>query len=222
MRKTNGPRALNRGYLATLLVLAMGFASSAAAQSAQIDLNQFRPAELASDGFATSTPDGQGHLRLGVMVWLDYSDDPLTSENPVTGTRTDIVHQELTGHLMLNLGLWDHLVLFADLPYDFMIKDTGGSGFLKQQNLGDFYFGARGNLFGTRDDVFQIALQATLTVNTASLASSAQTFAGQVDKGPYIGGWFEALLNFNAGDVVRIPLQVGYKLGTQGQNVPLV
>lgn len=222
MNKGNGSQALNRSYLATVLVLAMGITSSAAAQSAQIDLNQFRPAELASDGFATSTPDGQGHLRLGVMVWFDYSDDPLTTENPVTGTRTDIVHQELTGHLMLNLGLWDHLVLFADLPYDFMIKDAAGSALLKQQNLGDFYFGARGNLYGTRDDVFQIALQATLTVNTASLASSAQTFAGQVDTGPYIGGWFEALLNFNAGDVVRIPLQVGYKLGTQGQNVPLV
>jgi outer membrane protein OmpA-like peptidoglycan-associated protein len=219
VRKSNGSRALNRGYLATLLVLAMGIASSAGAQSAQIDLNQFRPAELASDGFAMSTPDGQGHVRVGVMVWLDYSDDALAIEDPATGTRTDIVHQQLTGHLMLNLGLWDHLVLFADVPYHFMIKDVGGSGLLKEQNLGDFYFGARGNLFGTRDDVFQIALQATLTVNTASLASSRQTFAGQVDKGPYLGGWFEALINFNAGDVVRIPLQAGYKLGTQGQNV---
>jgi outer membrane protein OmpA-like peptidoglycan-associated protein len=202
--------ALNRGWVATLLALAMGIASSAAAQSAQIDLNQFRPAELATDGFATSTPDGQGHLRFGVMVWLDYSDDALVGE----------VHQQLTGHLMLNLGLWDRLVLFADVPYHFMIKDgAGGSFVLKEQNLGDFYFGARGNLFGTRDDVFQIALQAALTVNTASLASTGQTFAGQVDKGPYLGGWFELLLNFNAGDVVRIPLQVGYKLGTQGQIV---
>ena len=193
----------------------MGITSSAGAQSGQIDLNQFRPAELASDGFATSTPDGQGHVRVGVMVWLDYSDDPLV--DPATGT--DVVHQQLTGHLMLNLGLWDHLVLFADVPYHFMIKDSAGSGLLKEQNLGDFYFGARGNLYGTRDDVFQIALQATLTVNTASLASNGQTFAGQADKSPYLGGWFEALINFNAGDVVRIPLQVGYKLGTQGQNV---
>ncbi len=219
MTKNNCVGAFNRGWVATLLALAMGITSSAGAQSAQIDLNQFRPAELASDGFATSTPDGQGHLRVGVMVWLDYSDDPLMVDNPVTGTRTEVVHQQLTGHLMLNLGLWDHLVLFADVPYHFMIKDSAGSGLLKEQNLGDFYFGARGNLYGTRDDVFQIALQATLTVNTASLASNRQTFAGQADKSPYLGGWFEALINFNAGDVVRIPLQVGYKLGTQGQNV---
>jgi outer membrane protein OmpA-like peptidoglycan-associated protein len=197
-----------------LLVLAMGFTSSATAQSTQIDLNQFRPAELATDGFATSTPDGQGHARFGFTVWLDYSDDALV----VAGQK--VVHQELTGHLMLNLGLWDHLVLFVDLPYDFMIRDEAGAApNLKEQNLGDLYFGARGNLFGTRDDVFQIALQAALTVNTASLASSRQTFAGQADTSPYIGGWFELLLNFNAGDYVRIPLQVGYKLGTQGQVV---
>ena len=212
------PRAFNRGWVAILL-LATGVSSSAAAQNTKIDLNQFRPAELSTDGFAASTPDGQGHLKFGFMVWLDYSDDPLTIEN-AAGGRTEIVEQQLTGHLMLNLGLWDHLVLFVDLPYHFMIDSSGpGSNLLKNQNLGDLYFGARGNLYGTRDDVFQVGLQATMTINTASLASSGQTFAGQADTKPYLGGWFELLLNFNAGDVVRIPIQVGYKLGTQGQNV---
>lgn len=214
-------RAFNRGWVAILL-LATGVSSSAAAQSAQIDLNQFRPAELSTDGFAASTPDGQGHLKFGFMVWLDYSDDPLRIDIGATGNRAEVVEQQLTGHLMLNLGLWDHLVLFVDLPYHFMIKDSGAGSTLinlKEQNLGDLYFGARGNLYGTRDDVFQIGLQATMTINTASLASSDQTFAGQADTKPYLGGWFELLLNFNAGDVLRIPIQVGYKLSTQGQTV---
>jgi outer membrane protein OmpA-like peptidoglycan-associated protein len=139
--------------------------------------------------------------------------------DPATGTP---VHQQMTGHLMLSLGLADHLVLFIDMPYHFIIKEPGGvtSTFpMKHQNVGDLYFGARFNFFGTREDVFQIGAQAAMTINTASLASSQQTFAGQVDTKPYLGGWFELLLNFNAGDVVRIPLQVGYKLGTQGQNV---
>jgi outer membrane protein OmpA-like peptidoglycan-associated protein len=201
-----------------LLVLAMGVASSATAQSTQIDLNQFRPAELATDGFATSTPDAQGHARFGFMVWMDYSDDAFVVED-ATGTRTAVVHQQLTGHLMLNIGLADRLVLFADVSYHFILSEGDGAPALKGGNMGDFYFGARINFFGTRDDVFQIGTQATLTVNTASLASSGQDFAGQVDKSPYLGGWFELLLNFNAGDFVRIPLQVGYKLGTQGQLV---
>ncbi|MBW1757998.1 MAG: OmpA family protein [Deltaproteobacteria bacterium] len=209
-----GPRAINRGWAVTLLGLAMGISSSAAAQGRQIDLNQFRPAELATDGFATSTPDGQGHARFGFQVWLDYSDDALE----IAGQK--VVHQQMTGHLMLSLGLADHLVLFVDMPYHFIIEESSGvtTGVtVKHQNVGDLYFGARFNFYGTREDVFQIGAQAAMTINTASLASSQQTFAGQVDKKPYLGGWFELLLNFNAGDVVRIPLQIGYKLGTQGQ-----
>jgi len=209
--ESNNPRMLNWDWVAMGVALAMGVSSSAAAQSAQIDLNQFRPAELATDGFAASTPDGQGHARFGFQVWLDYSDDALR----VSGQ--EVVHQQFTGHLMLNLGLADRLVLFIDMPYHFMIKDGADSGAFKKSNLGDLYFGARFNFFGTRDDVFQIGAQATMTINTGSLASSRQAFAGQVDKSPYLGGWFELLLNFNAGDHVRIPIQAGYKLGTQGQ-----
>ncbi len=203
-----------RGWFALAMVLAMGGGSTAFAQSPQIDLNQFRPAELATDGIATSTPDGQGHLRFGVQIYMDYNDDALR----VAGQ--SVVHRQLTGHLLLSLGLGNRFVLFADLPYHFIIRDLNGAApNLKDQNLGDLYFGGRLNFFGTREDVFQIGMQAALTVNTASLASSNQTFAGQVDTSPYIGGWFELLLAFNAGDVVRIPLQVGYKLGTQGQLV---
>ena len=205
----NSPRILNWGWVAMVLALAMGASSSAAAQGAQIDLNQFRPAELATDGFAASTPDGQGHLRFGFQVWLDYSDDPLR----IAGQ--PIVHQQLSGHLMLSLGLADRIVLFADMPYHFMIKDPTDSGAFKRSNLGDLYFGGRFNFFGTRDDVFQIGAQATLTVSTASLASSRQSFAGQADTKPHLGGWFELLLNFNAGDYVRIPIQAGYKLGPE-------
>jgi len=205
----NSPKALNRGWVATLLTLAMGISSSATAQGTQIDLNQFRPAELATDGFAASTPDGQGHLRFGFQVWLDYSDDPLRLAGQ------PIVHQQLSGHLMLSLGLADRIVLFADMPYHFMIKDPTDSGAFKRSNLGDLYFGGRFNFFGTRDDVFQIGAQATLTVSTASLASSRQSFAGQADTKPHLGGWFELLLNFNAGDYVRIPIQAGYKLGPE-------
>ena len=203
---------MSRGWVAALLALVMGVSSGAAAQSAQIDLNQFRPAELATDGFAASTPDGQGHLRFGFQAWLDYSDDALV----VDGQK--VVHQQMTGHLMLSLGLADRLVLFIDMPYHFMIKEGGGvaTGFpMKHSNVGDLYFGGRFNFFGTREDVFQIGAQATMTINTASLASSQQTFAGQADTKPYLGGWFELLLNFNAGDHVRIPIQAGYKLGPE-------
>ncbi|UCF45646.1 MAG: OmpA family protein, partial [Myxococcales bacterium] len=146
--------------------------------------------------------------------WLDYSDDAFV----VAGQK--VVHPQMTGHLMLNIGLADHLVLYVDMPYHFIIKEGDGVTLtppegMKHSNLGDLYVGARFNFFGTREDIFQIGAQATMTINTASLASSRQTFAGQADQKPYLGGWFELLLNFNAGDVVRIPIQAGYKLGPE-------
>jgi outer membrane protein OmpA-like peptidoglycan-associated protein len=234
--KSKNLYVLNWGWVATLfavIVASTAVASSASAQatSAQIDLNQFRPAELATDGFALSTADGQGHKRFGIMIYTDYSDDPLVFQERGGQQRTiAAVHRQLTGHLVWNLGLWDHLVLFMDLPFHFTVDSGAGAPealtdltlpYLvpNGNGLGDLYFGGRGNIFGTREDVFELALQATMTINTGSLADSGQRYKGQADKGPYLGGWFELLMTLNAGDVVRIPLQVGYKLGTQGQNL---
>ncbi len=238
VEKSDDLRVFNRGWVATLLAMVvsvLGAASGASAQqvSTKIDLNQFRPAELATDGFATSTADGQGHKRFGIMVYMDYSDDALVFQDLATGDSASVVHRQLTGHLNWNLGLWDRLVIYMDIPYHIIIDEGQGAGAAlpggpggpfggllpNGGNLGDVYLGARGNLYGTREDAFQIALQATMTVNTASLSNDQQRYAGQIDKSPYLGGWFELLMTFNAGDVVRIPIQAGYKLGTQGQQV---
>ena len=239
MTKSEDLKVLNRGWVATLLavfVSGLAMASGASAQttsSTQIDLNQFRPSELATDGFAVSTADGQGHKRFGFMVYLDYNDDALVFQQVGTNTTSAVVHRQLTGHLVWNLGLWDHLVIYMDMPYNFITDSgqgaadglpggpTGQNSYLLPNGtgLGDTYLGARGNLYGTRDDVFQIALQATMTVNTGSLSNGLQKYQGQVDKSPYLGGWFELLMTFNAGEILRIPIQAGYKLGTQGQAV---
>jgi outer membrane protein OmpA-like peptidoglycan-associated protein len=232
-------RMFNRSWVVTLLALAVTTvvtASGASAQtgSTQIDLNQYRPAELATDGFALSTADGQGHKRFGIMVVIDYNDDALVFEDAGTGATSSIVHRQLTGHIMWNLGVFERLVIFGDIAYHFKIDAGQGAqaglppgppagqfDYLLPggAEFGDVYVGARGVLYGNRDDVFELALQATMTVNTSSLANDQQKYAGQVSKSPYLGGWFELLMTFNAGDVVRIPIQAGYKLGTQGQSV---
>ena len=236
VKESDDLRMLNRGWVAPLLAMFMcvlGVASSASAQgSTQIDLNQFRPAELATDGFAISTADGQGHKRFGFMIYMDYNDDALVFEQRGTGITSSVVHRQLTGHLNWNLGLVDHLVIYMDIAYHFIIDqgqgaqaglpDDGAFDYLLPNggHFGDVYLGARGNILGTRDDVFQLALQATMTINTSSLADHQQKYAGQIEKSPYLGGWFELLMTFNAGDVVRIPIQAGYKLGIKpGQQV---
>ena len=214
----------------------LGFASGATAQTLpQFDLNQFRPSELTTDGFAVSNADGQGHLRFGFQVYLDFSRDPMelqVTNGPIPDQRLEIVHSQLTGHLTWSLGLWERLVIFMDLPYTFILGDDlsdAGAGFLESEGLGlliprgrglgDLYVGARGVLYGTRDNVFQLAAQATLTTNTASAARPEQNYLGEPNKSPNIGGWFEVLGTFNVGEYVRIPLNVGYKTNFR-QDVP--
>ena len=209
-----------------LLWAGFGLASEARAQP-QFDLNQFRPSELATDGFAVSNADGQGHLRFGVQVYVDFARNPLelrVTNGPIPDQQMSLVHAQLTGHLTWSLGLWERLVFFMDVPYSFILKEDltdeqagfldsfGLSGLIPAgRGLGDLYVGARGVLYGTRDDIFQVAAQATLTANTASAAWPDQSYLGEPSRSPNIGGWFEALGTFNAGEYLRIPLNVGYK-----------
>ena len=231
MRHSDGLSVWDRVSVAVLVAMwvGLGVGQSATAQTLpQFDLNQFRPSELTTDGFAVSTADAQGHLRFGIQIYMDYADDPLVFERgggaPGAGQELRVVQRQLTGHIMWSLGLWDHLVIFMDLPYTFVIDDrlsANDRAFLDSigesqliptgSGLGDLYAGARGNLYGTRDDLVQVAVQATLTANTASLADNQQNYLGEKDAGPHVGGWFEALVTLNPGKHFRIPLNLGYK-----------
>jgi outer membrane protein OmpA-like peptidoglycan-associated protein len=232
------PYAFTRSLVMALVFgsSVFGLASVGTAQTVpQFDLNQFRPSELTTDGFAVSQPDGQGHLRFGVQIYFDFARDPLelqVTNGPIPDQRLQLVHSQLTGHLVWSLGLWERLVIFMDLPYTFMLNDSLNDSQLafldsigqsvlvpRGRGLGDLYVGARGVLYGTREHIFQIAAQATLTTNTASASRPDQNYLGEPSQSPKIGGWFEVLANFNAGDYIRIPLNVGYKTNFQ-QEVP--
>ncbi|MEZ4288266.1 MAG: transporter [Polyangiales bacterium] len=220
------------GRVAALLAFALGAfgtASVAEAQttSAQIDLNQFRPAPIARDGFAVSSANDQGHKRFGIQLFADYADDPLVFENNLGTAGSEsaqVVHQQLTGHMNMSLGLWNHLVLYVGLPYHFIVKQDKGDTLPLSvpaptgSGLGDAYAGLRLRLFGTRDDVFQLAVQGTLNVNTASLADGTQTYLGGLDHKPYIGGHPELLFTFNGGKRFHLNGNVGMRFR---QNVQL-
>jgi len=215
---------------AALLVLALGATASARAQQGdQFDLNQFRPTVQAREGFAINTADDLGHLRFGAQAYVDYSDDPLVFEANLGTAQSEtvqLVHQQLTGHLQLSLGLVDRLILYMGLPYHFIIREdrndfaSGGAGLAipglaaavpHGAGLGDLWFGARGRLYGERDDVFQLAIQATLNFHTASAAVSGQNYRGGVDQSPQLGGEPELLFTFNIADVLRLSGNVGYR-----------
>jgi len=54
---------------------------------------------------------------------------------------------------------------------------------------------------------------------TASAARPQQNYLGEPNRSPNIGGWFEVLGTFNAGEYLRIPLNLGYKTSFR-QDIP--
>ncbi|QQR89336.1 MAG: OmpA family protein [Myxococcales bacterium] len=183
-------------------LLVIGTSSMAAAQT----INQFRPAELARDGFVISRPDDQGHLRFGGQLHFEYNNDPLVYEARQGDSNTEVfslIEHQMAAHLTLSLGLWDRLVLFAGLPVNIMMKEEDGNfagvGQVKADGagIGDAYFGARLRLLGEREDVGALALQVTGTFPTAELANSSQLYSG--DHSPLIHP--ELLMELRGGGV---------------------
>lgn len=205
--------SLDRGArVFTLLaacVCALG--PSVGAQAQQFELNQFRASESTKDGLAVSTAEDQGHLRFGAQLYLDYSDDPLMFAG------VPIVHQQLSGELIASLGLWSRLIVFAGVPYHFMIRGQSAlpDGSLDAlvpsgAGLGDFRLGARVRAWGEDKDIVQIAVQGTLYVYTASMADSDQNYRGGPTGRPGLGGDVELLATFNVSDDVHLSTNLGY------------
>ena len=184
---------------------------SVGAQAQQFELNQFRASESTKDGLAVSTAEDQGHLRFGAQLYLDYSDDPLMFAG------VPIVHQQLSGELIASLGLWSRLIVFAGVPYHFMIRGQSAlpDGSLDAlvpsgAGLGDFRLGARVRAWGEDKDIVQIAVQGTLYVYTASMADSDQNYRGGPTGRPGLGGDVELLATFNLSDDVHLSANLGY------------
>ncbi len=203
---------------------------TAQAQSGQFDLDQFRPTETAKGGFAVSTADDLGHLRFGVQVYLDYANDPLVFETDLgspDSEKIQLVRTQLVGHLQLSLGLIDRIIVYLGLPYHIIVKEdasdfaAGGPGSAipglaaavpRGSGLGDLWLGARGRIYGEREDLVQVAVQAALNFHTASIGDGTQNYRGEVDDSPYLGGHPEVLLTFNFAEVVRLSMNVGYRI----------
>lgn len=205
--------------MGAIWLLALGvsvLATSSRGQAQQFDLNQFRASETTKGGLAVSTASDQGHLRFGAQLYLDYTDDPLMFAG------MPVVSQQLTGELIASFGVWNRLVVFAGLPYHFILRDGGGtlpSGLLQELaptggGLGDLRVGARVRAWGEAKDIAQLAAQATLYAYTASMADGDQSYRGGANERPRLGGHLEALLTMNATEDVHLSANLGYLFRT--------
>ncbi len=203
------------GGLRTVLLFVLGvgaLAPSIEAHAQQFDLNQFRASETTNGGLSIRTAADQGHLRFGAQLYLDYSDDPLMFAG------APIVHQQLSGELIASLGLWSRLIVFAGLPYHFMLRGQSAlpDGSLDAlvpsgAGLGDFRVGARVRAWGEDKDIVQIAVQGTLYVYNASMADSDQNYRGGPTGRPSLGGDVELLATLNISHAVHLSTNLGYR-----------
>jgi len=199
-------------------ILATGLsllAGAAAAQTAPVHLDQYRPAPSVDDGFAISRPDDRGHLLFGARLDLDYALNPLVIERRSGDATTEegsLVEHQLAAHLNLSLGLFDRLVIYAGLPVNLLQQGTPFHGLPAGDGagLGDMFVGLRGRIYGEPGDVFALGAQLTATFPTAGAANGAQSYSGErgVTLQPTL------LLELRPADALRITGNVGARIRT--------
>ena len=149
----------------------------------QVALEQFKPAPLASDGFAVSRPEGLGHLEWSAMALLGYANDPLVyqTEPGNSDSETTVVADHLVIHPSLALGLGSRLTLFISVPIHALmageqpprsVPAADGAG------LGDVAVGARLRIVGGPDSTFALAGELLTRLPTARLTDSEQVYSG--------------------------------------------
>ena len=175
---------MNNALSASLLAFLSLALAAGHADAQELTLNRFQAAETTEDGFQLSRPDGFGHLRPSAQLHLDYAHDPLVYDIDRGADGDEIGHvveNQLTANVGLAFGLWDRLVVFAGLPVNLWVDGDGSGEALglaqpEGAGLGDMYLGARGRLFGERDDFFGLGAQATLTLPTGGGSYGGDSF----------------------------------------------
>ena len=195
-----------RRWLGILVAAGLSFVGTSARVQAQVALDHYRPAPLATDGFATSRADGLGHLKFGAQLQVDYGHDPLVLRT-ASGGESSIVSDQLVGHAALALGLFDKLTLFTGLPVQLSMK---GEGTTDGAGIGDFWLGGRFTFLGGPLRPIGLAAEGIANLPTASWSDSAQRFSGDV-----IGSYDLALIAEARFGRFKLGLRPGLRLRKQ-------
>ena len=195
-----------------VLGLVLLFFLPSVTSASEFQLDQYTPAEVPRDGFALRRPVTQGHLNFGVQIQLSYALNPLVVEGEqgvAESERFTVVNEQLNGHVVLTLGLWDRLTVFGHLPVVLVMDgDRSFNGFRADgSGLSDIGFGARVRLLGDTTSLLGLAAQARLTIPTAEAADDNQDLSGDGT----ISGHPEILAELRPGPL-RITANLGVKI----------
>jgi OOP family OmpA-OmpF porin len=162
-----------------ILVALLLLNSRANAQTSDggVALNQFDPAPAGGRFFTVPSPYAQGHLVPRGIVVFDYAHQPLVVSDGVN--MGAIVAAQGFLHIGGSLSLWDHLLVYADLPIALLQNGTsptiGDVTFSSPQGvqLGDLRFGGRIRVAGENHEPFQLSVGTSIYFPTAPQPSFA-------------------------------------------------
>ena len=212
-----------RGGALWALVAVLGLGPSAG--RAQVALEQFKPAPLATDGFALSRPNVLDGGGWDLLVVFDYALSPLEFERTTRGvTREErVVQHHLVGHAGAGVAIADRVALFFSVPVHILMEGDDPDDFTNaapppdDAGLGDVAVGARLRIAGEADDVAALGLELIGRLPTAKLANEDQQYSGDE-----IGSYESALLGELRLGGFDVQLRAGARLRRQYRFADLV
>ena len=151
--------------------------------SAQITLDQFVPAPTQRDGFVVPRPDHPGRLRLGGQLVFDYAKEPLvlhTQGSDGSSTSQAVVKDQLAGHALFSVGLFDRALLFLHLPMSLVMAGDSAAGLQADgTKLGNVAIGGRIACVGDPEGRYALGIQASLSLPTSAWLGRDSSFSGE-------------------------------------------
>ena len=196
----------------TLLCVSLCVSLSRPAQ-AQVALDTFRPAPLASDGFALARPDVLRKHAWGAFAVLDYARNPLVLTLPRAGREVQVVHDHLVLHLGGAFAVHRRVTLFATLPIHTLMRGDDPGLYGKPADgagIGDLAFGMRAWLAGGPSERGSLSAELIARAPTAELANDKQAYAGD-----QVGSYEPALIGELRGRRFDARLRSGVRLRKQ-------
>lgn len=150
---------------------------------AQVALEQYQPAPLASDGVMLARPVLLAPHAFSLLAGIDYTNDPLVYRvDRGSRERQEVVADHVVVQLGGALSVHRRVMLFTNLPVhavmrgdsELLVSNTKADG----AALGDLSVGARVALLGDDASVFAVATELTARLPTAELAKREQHYAG--------------------------------------------
>jgi outer membrane protein OmpA-like peptidoglycan-associated protein len=149
---------------------------------AQVALDQFKPAPLASDGFALSRPEVLAPKGFSFMAVVDYANEPLIFTRDRPKQETKVVEHQLVLNLGVAFALGKRVTAFALIPMNLMMDgDNDGAQDVNVPpadgaGLGDVALGGRLLMFDAK--YFSLGGELIARLPTAELADDKQSYAG--------------------------------------------